>query len=51
MLDAPVQRGIQNTGGKTCVKEIWKSVGLKEEVLLDRIKWKNDIHNHSGDPR
>ena len=28
-----------------------ESVGLKEEDALDRTKWKNDIHNHSGDPR
>ena len=37
-------------GGKTRVKEIWK-VGLKEEDVLDRTKWKHDIHNHSSDPR
>ena len=28
-----------------------ESVGLKEEDILDRIKWKNDIQYHSGDPR
>ena len=28
-----------------------ESVGLEEEDVLDRTKWKNDIHNHSGDPR
>ena len=27
-----------------------ESVGRKEEDVLDRTKWKNDIHNHSGDP-
>ena len=26
-------------------------VMLKEEDVLDRTKWRNDIHNHSGDPR
>ena len=26
-------------------------MGLKEKDALDRTKWKNDIHNHSGDPR
>ena len=25
-------------------------MGLKEEDVLDRTKWKNDIHIHSGDP-
>ena len=25
--------------------------GLKEEDVLDRTKWKNDMHNHSGDAR
>ena len=24
---------------------------LKKEDVLDRTKWKRDIHNHSGDPR
>ena len=38
-------------GGKTCVKEIWKVWSLKEEDVLDRTKWKDDIHNHSGDTR
>ena len=39
-------------GGKTRVIDIWKvtSVGLKEEDALDRTKWKNYIHNHSGEP-
>ena len=31
-------------------KRCMESVGLKEDVL-DRTKWKNVIHNHSGDPR
>ena len=26
-----------------------ESVGLKEEDVLDRTKWNNDIRNHSGD--
>ena len=37
-------------GGKTCVKEMYGKCGLKADVL-DRTKWKNDIHNHSGDSR
>ena len=32
------------------VERDMESVGLKEDAL-DRTKWKNDIHNHSGDPR
>ena len=38
--------GRQKQGGRDM-----ESVGLKEEDVLDRTKWKNDIHNHSGDPR
>ena len=37
--------------GKDSCKRDMESVGLKEEDALDRTKWKNDIHNHSGDPR
>ena len=32
-------------------KRDMESVGLKEEDVPDRTKWKNDIHNHSDDPR
>ena len=28
-----------------------ESVGVKEENVPDRTKWKNDIQYHSGDPR
>ena len=28
-----------------------ESVGWKEEGVLDRTKWKNDIQYDSGDPR
>ena len=28
-----------------------ETVGLKEEDVLDRTKWKRDIQYHSGDPR
>ena len=28
-----------------------ESMGLKEEGVLDRTKWKNDIQNDSGNPR
>ena len=38
-------------GGKTRVKEIYGKCGLKEDDVLDRTKWKNDIHYHYGDPR
>ena len=39
-------------GGKTRVKAIFmERLGLKEEDVLDRTKWKNDIQNHSGDLR
>ena len=34
-------------GGKTRVKDM-TSVWLKKEDVLDRIKWKNDIHNHAA---
>ena len=39
--------------GKTRIKEICGkcSVGLKKEDVPDRTKWKNDVQNHSGDPR
>ena len=28
-----------------------ESVGLKKEDAVNMTKWKNDIHNHSSDPR
>ena len=31
-------------GGKTVMQSV-------DEDALDRTKWKNDIHNHSGDSR
>ena len=39
-------------GGKTRVRDV-ESVWLKQEDvgLLDRTEWKNDIQNHSDDPR
>ena len=55
MLDAPVpgkrRRGRQKTSWKDSCKRDVESVRLKEEYVLDRTKWKNDIQNHSGDPR
>ena len=55
MLDAPVQgkrqRGRQKTRWKDSCKRDMESVGLKDKDALDRTMWKNDIHNHSGDPR
>ena len=55
MLDAPVPgkraRGRHNTRWKDSCKRDMESVGLKEDDELDRAKWKNDIHNHSGDSR
>ena len=55
MLDTPVpgkrRRGRQKTRWKDSCKRDMGSVGLKAEDVLDRTKWKNDIHNHSGDPR
>ena len=54
MLDAPIpgkrRRGRQKTGWKDSCKRVVESVGLKEEDVLDRTKWKNDILNHTGDP-
>ena len=44
-------RGRQNTRWKESCKRDRDCVGLKEEDTLDRTKWKNDIRNHSGDPR
>ena len=53
MLDAPVpgkrRRGRQTTRWKDSCKGDRESVGLKEEDVLDRTKWKNA--NHTGDPR
>ena len=50
MLDAPVQgkrrRGRQTTRWKDSCKRDMESVGLKEEDVLDRIKWKRDIQDH-----
>ena len=55
MLDAPVpgkrRGGRQTTRWKDLCKRYMESAGLKEEDVLDRTKWKNDIHHHSGDPR
>ena len=55
VLDAPVtckrQRGRQNTMWKDSYKTDMESEGLKEEDVLDRTTWKNDIHNHSSDTR
>ena len=45
------QRGRQKTRWKDLCKREMESVGLKEEDVLDRTKWKNDIQYHSGDPR
>ena len=42
---APVGRCRKETDGKTAHQV------LKEEDVLDRSKWKRDIHNHSGDLR
>ena len=39
------------TRWKDSCKRDMESVGLKEEDALDWTKWKNDIHNHFGDPR
>ena len=55
MLHAPVpakrRRGRQTTGWKDSCKRDMESAGLKKEDALDRTKWKNYIHNNSGDPR
>ena len=55
MLDATVpgerRRGRQKTRWKDSCKRYMESVWLKEEDVLDRTKWKNDIQYHSGDPR
>ena len=51
MVDAPVpgktQRGRKNTRRKDLCKRDIESVELKDY----RTMWRNDIHNHSGDPR
>ena len=44
------RRGRQKTRWKDSCKRDMESVGLKEDVLY-RTRWKNDIHNRSGDPR
>ena len=55
MLDIPVpgkrRRGRHEARWKHSCKRNMESIGSKEEDVLDRTKWKNDIHNHSGDPR
>ena len=55
MLDAPVPgkklRGRHETRWKDSCKRDMERVGLKEEDVLDRTKWKNGIQYHSGDPR
>ena len=55
MLDAPVPgkrlRGRQATRRKDSCKRYMGSVGLKEEDAMARTKWKNDMHDHSGNPR
>ena len=54
MSDAPVpgkrRRGRQKTRWKDSCKRDMESMGLKEEDVLDRTKWKNYIHNHAGGP-
>ena len=44
------RRGRQTTRRKDLCKRDMESVGLKVADVLDRTTWKNDIHNHSGDP-
>ena len=55
MLDVPVagkrRRGRPKTRWKDSCKRDMVSVGLKEEDVLDRTMWKNDIQYHSGGPR
>ena len=55
MLDAPVpgqgQIGRQKTMWKDWCKSDMESVELKEEDVLDRAKWENDIRSHAGAPR
>ena len=41
----------RKTDGKTLCKGDMGSVLLREEDVLVRKKWNNDIHKHSGDPR
>ena len=45
------RRGRQKTRWKDSCKRDMESVWLKEEDVLDRVKWKNDIQYHSGEPR
>ena len=40
----------QKARWKNSCKRDREGIGLKEEDVLDRKKWKNDIHIHSGDP-
>ena len=53
MLDVPAQgkRRRERNRWKDSCKSDMESVGLKEEGILYRTKWKRDIDNHSGDPR
>ena len=55
MLDAPVpgkrRRGRQTAGWKDSCRRDTESVGLMEEDVLERTKWKNGNKYHSGDPR
>ena len=41
---------MRKPGGKTRKRDM-ESVGLKEEDVLDRTNWENDIQDHSGDSR
>ena len=55
MVDAQVpvkrRREMQNSKWKVRCKRDIESVELTVDDLLNRIKWKRDIHNHSDDPR
>ena len=55
MLEAPVpvkrQGGREKPRWKDSCKRDMESVGLKDEEVLDKTMWKNDIQNHFGDPR
>ena len=55
MVDAPVPgkrpRGRQKTRWKDLCKRGMDTVGLKWKDILDRITWKRDIQNHSGNTR
>ena len=55
MLDAPILgkrlRRRRKTKWKDPGKRDMESVRLTVEDALERTTWKNDIHNHSGDPQ